>query len=98
MTSGQVVCFHCGTAATFVDRLGFREECIQCRRDLHSCRCCQHYDPKVYNECRETQAEVIREKEKANYCDYFSPKTKSGSGGPTKEDLLAAAENLFKKN
>lgn len=90
-------CFKCGTELTYKDRIGLREECSQCREDVHVCKNCQFYDPSAYNECREPSADRVAEKERANHCDYFSPG--SGAGGKTKskEDLLAAAEALFKK-
>lgn len=93
----ELKCFHCGAKLTFQDRIGLREECPQCRNDVHVCKNCAFYDPKVYNECREPQAEVVREKDRANHCEYFQPGTGSGGGGKSKEDLLKAAEALFKK-
>lgn len=58
---------------------------------------CQFYDPKSYNECRESNADRITDKEKANFCDYF----KLGSGAADAEkqrlDALAKAAALFKK-
>ena len=60
------------------------------------CKNCRFYDPTAYNECREPSAEVVREKERANFCDYFE--AGSGKGGnQSKEELLSAAEALFKK-
>lgn len=78
--------------------IGRREECPSCRADVHVCKNCDFYDIKVYNECRETQAEVVREKDRANYCDYFNAR-KGLSGGQDQAALLkAAAEALFKKS
>lgn len=89
-------CFSCGTANAILEKVGFRAECEKCGADLHVCKNCHFYDPKVYNECRETSAEVIREKERANYCEYFQPG--NAAGGDSKMDALrAAAEALFKK-
>lgn len=91
-------CFHCQKELSFTDKIGFREECPACRSDVHVCKNCDFYDPKVYNECRETSAEVVRERERANYCEYFQPKA-PGAGAQNKaEQLRAAAEALFKKN
>ncbi|EQC51685.1 hypothetical protein M901_2861 [Bacteriovorax sp. DB6_IX] len=56
---------------------------------------CKFYDPTAYNECKETNADRILEKEKANFCDYFILKGGSGSGDE-KDDLMAAANALFK--
>lgn len=97
MAKGTLRCFHCGTEIEFTDRVGIREECPKCRSDVHVCKNCHFYDPKVYNECKEPQAEVVREKERANVCDYFQPGSGLGGGAKSKEDLLKAAEALFKK-
>lgn len=94
----ELSCHHCGEKLSFLDRVGIREECPKCHSDVHVCKNCSFYDPKVYNECREPQAEVIREKDRANRCDYFQARSGAGGkGAPTKEDLMKAAEALFKK-
>ncbi len=97
MASHQYQCFQCGTLNSFVAPLGRREECSKCHSDAHSCKNCEHYDPKVYNECKETQADFVQEKERANFCDYFAVR---GQGSQVKQQSLdhkAAAEALFKK-
>lgn len=93
----EVRCYHCGEILRFQERIGLREECPKCRNDVHVCKNCDFYDPTAYNECREPQAEVVREKDRANYCDYFVAGKGKGGKGPTKDDLLSAAEALFKK-
>lgn len=90
-------CFHCGHELTFGDRIGLREQCPRCHEDVHVCRNCRFYDPKVYNECTETSAERVREKERANHCDYFAAGSGAGGSAKSKEDLFNAAEALFKK-
>ncbi len=93
----QLACFHCGKDMNFASQIGRRDECPSCRSDAHVCKNCDHHDVKVYNECKETQAEVVREKDRANYCDYFTPR-KSGVNVQDKAAALrAAAEALFKK-
>lgn len=92
----EVICFKCKTKTAFDGKLGFRAEC-SCREDLHVCKNCEFYDPKVYNECRETSADVIREKDRANYCEYFRPGN-TQSAEDNKKALFAAAEALFKKS
>ena len=93
----QVFCFQCKKINSSESKIGFREECCFCRADLHVCKNCEFYDAKAYNECRETSADVVREKERANFCDFFSGKT-SGSGEEDKAaKLRAAADALFKK-
>lgn len=93
----RLKCFQCGTEMTFSDRVGRREDCPKCHADAHCCRNCQFYDPKVYNECREPSADKVMEKERANHCDYFSPGQGEGGKSVSKDDLLSAAEALFRK-
>jgi hypothetical protein len=98
MAELSLKCFHCGTQMTFPERVPLRAECDKCHSDAHVCKNCAHYDPKVYNECREPQAEVVPEKDRANRCEYFTPSQgPGGSVAKTKEDLLKAAEALFRK-
>lgn len=96
MAAAAVTCFSCGHKTPVLGVVGRREECIKCRADLHVCKNCQHYDPTAYNECREPSADVVREKDRSNFCDYFTPGEGNGPKDP-KKDLLAAAEALFKK-
>jgi len=35
---------------------------------------CRSYDPTVAKKCREDDAEEVRGKEQANFCDYFRPR------------------------
>jgi hypothetical protein len=72
------------------------EECPYCSKSLHCCRMCKFFDPLVYNECHETNADRVVDKEKDNFCDYFTL-SDGGTNGPTKESLISSAEALFKK-
>ena len=90
------VCFSCGKSLPFGNEVGRREECPSCRSDVHVCKNCEWHDRSAYNECREPQADVVREKDRANFCDYFKLSAKGATVGPTKEDLKAQAEALFK--
>ena len=33
----------------------------------------------AYNECHEPSADVVQEKERANYCEYYQPSNKAGA-------------------
>lgn len=69
-------CWKCG--ASVADRLlvpGRRvarlAECPACRTELHVCRSCEFYDRNVAKQCRETIAEEVKDKTRANFCDCF---------------------------
>lgn len=96
MAEIRLKCFSCGTELVFAHMPGRRDECTKCGADVHVCRNCKNYDKNAYNECREPSADVVREKDRSNFCDFFQP----GSGGleaDRKKELLSAAEALFKK-
>lgn len=79
--NATMVCWKC-SAATEVkpgERIGTRDECTRCGADLHSCRNCQFYDRSKSNQCSEPQAEWVRDKEAANYCDYFQPSSRAAN-------------------
>lgn len=81
-------------------RVGAREACPRCDADLHACRNCRFYDPSKNNQCAEPQAEWVRDKEAANYCDYFQPNpvlyARGGRASPSAEDAKKKFGSLFK--
>jgi len=91
-------CYNCGKNIPVLGafKIARTEDCPYCLKSLHCCKMCKFYDAKVYNECHETNAERIVDKEKANFCDYFIL-SGGGSSGPSKDDLVNAADALFKK-
>ena len=94
------LCFHCKKSLPEVDMVGRTDTCPFCDADLHCCMNCRFYDKAVYNECIESQAERVLEKEKSNFCDFFSYKNVSDNtclsekSSPKKHNPLDA---LFKK-
>lgn len=92
----RLTCFSCGTENTIAERVGRRDECEKCMADLHVCKNCHFYDSSAYNECKEPAADVVREKEESNFCDYFEPGTGNYQQSE-REKLLAQAEALFGK-
>ena len=64
------LCYKCKQPVT-IEKVLFRDECSRCGVDLHVCFNCLFYDEGKSNKCRETQADYVRDRERANYCDYF---------------------------
>lgn len=81
------------------DRVTLRAVCPSCDADLHCCLNCRHHNRSAHNECNETQAEWVRDKDRANHCDYFDPRRGPASGRESKgsTDARARFEDLFKK-
>lgn len=71
----DLVCWRCGATLTAEPLpLSRRAVCKACNAELHVCRLCQFYHPRVSDQCTEDRAEQVREKDRANFCDYFKPK------------------------
>jgi hypothetical protein len=91
-------CFHCGREIEFKERIGFRDRCPSCDRPAHACLNCVHYDPAFHNQCRETQADRVVDKDRPNFCEYFGPSAGSlrpQSASPA--DARSRLDALFKK-
>ena len=93
----QITCHSCGKAFELEDKVGRQQTCPDCNAYLHCCLNCRFYDPSVYNECREPQAERVVDKEQANFCDYFEPGQKRTASDNKAEAAKQQLENLFKK-
>ena len=90
-------CWNCGVKLSPLD-YGRADTCQKCGRDTKACKGCIYYDKNSNNECRESQAERVVEKERSNFCDYFKPSDSSSNRPVTPRDAMkAAAEALFKK-
>lgn len=96
----MAVCFSCGAQLDSVDKPGRAETCTVCGADVHCCCNCEFYDLGSYNDCRETQAERVLEKDRSNFCDYFVFK-QGASGRPASVSACGSKNNplddLFKK-
>lgn len=93
----SINCYHCGKLIPLLSGTIHRsDDCPYCRVSMRCCKMCKFYDVHSYNECRETVAERIVEKEKANFCDFFSPGNPENPND-AKESAQKAFEALFKK-
>ena len=92
----ELICFQCQKPNPIIHKVGRKDDCFFCGMDLHSCQNCHFYDSKVYNSCTEPAADVVKEKDRSNFCDYYQPRTGQGPVDE-KQKLKALAENLFKK-
>jgi hypothetical protein len=87
--SEDLSCYRCGASlAALTMPIARQDECPNCLVHVHVCRMCVFYDPQVTKQCREDDAEEVREKERANFCDYFKPRGDAFSG----EELAAETQ------
>jgi len=93
-------CWHCGRSIEVIagkDRIGFRDDCPGCDRALHVCLNCALYDPSYNNACREPMAERVVDKERFNFCEYFTPGENRRPAQSAKTGTQNKLEDLFKK-
>ena len=76
--SHNLVCWKCGASLAELSLpLRRLEECKSCGAELHVCKMCVEYDTSKAKHCREPIAEEVRDKEHANFCDYFKPRDRA---------------------
>ncbi|PIU54748.1 MAG: hypothetical protein COS89_09195 [Deltaproteobacteria bacterium CG07_land_8_20_14_0_80_38_7] len=90
-------CSFCGKDIEIIDgRVGRRDTCQFCSRDLHCCKQCRFYEEESYNQCKEPQAERVLDKDVSNFCGYFEFGV-SILKNNQKDDVLSKLGSLFKK-
>ncbi len=66
------ICHSCKKEISLEGRVGRRNVCAHCGADLHCCLNCKFYDEFAQNRCREPEAEWVSDRERGNFCDFFS--------------------------
>lgn len=92
------VCWKCGTSLKSVPRPITRmSKCKLCEADLHVCRLCRFYNPRMLDRCDHEMAEPAREVDVANFCQYFKPRRDAYNAGEDSRARAARArlEALF---
>lgn len=91
-------CHRCG-AALGPDRPSRRDVCAACGADVRACLNCGFHAPGLHGDCREPAAEQVRDKERANFCEFFAfaPGKLPPAGGEEGAGARAELEALFRK-
>ncbi len=85
-----IVCWRCGAAVKPEQRPITRlEQCFRCSADLHVCRLCRSYNPRMTGYCDHDHAEPPLDRERANFCQYFKPRP--GAYAPGEQDAEQGA-------
>jgi hypothetical protein len=77
-------------------KIHFRDDCPSCGRDMHICLNCEFYAPNAYRQCRESIHELVRDKERANYCHFFRQSTDGSGQADAENDAMNKLDDLFK--
>ena len=91
------MCWKCkkNTVTTSIYR---NSECPVCNTDLHSCLNCKFYDESSHYECKESISELVKDKERRNFCDYFVEKqydSNSDNSSKSVDDAKKSARDAF---
>lgn len=85
-----LACYRCGASLVALSLpLSRLDLCPSCNAELHCCRMCTHYAPRLTRGCDEDDAPEVRDRETANFCDYFTPNPRAYA--PAAEEAEAAA-------
>jgi len=96
-----LACYRCGASLAELSLpLSRLDECPACRAELHVCRMCTHYTPRLMRGCDEDDAPEVRKREAANFCDYFKPNPQAFDPANASAEAAARAElaKLFGEN
>ena len=94
-----MICWKCKKEIS-LEKIARSDECPLCHADLHVCKMCEFYESGAHNDCRESSADMVTDKERSNFCDYFRPskgalRQAQGPQGAQSDDKAAAARNAF---
>lgn len=94
-----MICWKCHKEIN-IEKTLRSDECPSCHADLHVCKGCEFYESGAHNDCRETSAEFISDKERGNFCDYFRVNSKvaargENASGKSKADAAKDAFNAL---
>jgi len=97
MAVDDLVCWKCGASlAALTLPLRRQDVCRACDAELHCCRLCEFHDTTVAKQCREPIAEEVKDKTRANFCDYFRPRPGAWTApDPAAKSAHAALDALF---
>ncbi len=92
------VCALCGKEVEVDNYFSRKSACPKCGGDLHVCLNCRFYSETAHNKCLEPKAEFQRNRDRANFCDYFSFREgRAASSDAAKAVALKKLDELFKK-
>lgn len=94
--SAPLQCWHCGRSLDDLPVPLVRSSvCPACESDLYVCRMCEYFAPSVAKSCREPVAEEVRDKTRANFCDYFRARSDAHSGDGKAREAEGELNALF---
>ena len=65
------MCWKCGKPLVLNGTVSRSDVCPDCGADVRSCKNCRFYEPEAHYDCREMVDELVKDKERANFCGWF---------------------------
>ena len=96
MIQHAIRCHRCKFQWSYEPPLSRRAQCPSCRSDAKVCLNCQNYDASAHHECREEQAEWVKEKNEGNFCSWFLPNERLDPRLAEQEAAKGKLDGLFK--
>ena len=97
------MCWYCGSPITDAEPLGRSLTCVDCGKDIRSCRNCRHYLPSGCAESAVESGGKPSDPDRANFCDWFqlNPRFTKATAGERKSihagnSAKSAFNDLFK--
>jgi hypothetical protein len=91
-------CFRCGAEIDGQNGVFRSTVCPGCGADARVCKNCVFYSPGKHWDCAETIPEEVRDKERANFCDYFRLSARAGAATDfqsKQEEARSSFDSLF---
>lgn len=86
-----MICWKCRKEIS-ISSVTRESECPFCGCDLKTCKGCKFYSKDSHFECKESVSDPISDKERRNFCEYFSACTTFISKN---DDKAKAAKDAF---
>ena len=89
-----MICWKCKKEINIIE-IHRSSECPLCHADLHSCKGCRFFSSGSHYDCKETIDELVVDKEKSNFCDFFSVNKDINSCSDNSKNKADAAKDAF---
>ncbi len=88
------MCWKCGKNIVDTLQIFRATACPDCGTDLHACKNCLFYERGSHYDCKERIEDPVEDKERANFCDWFSARRDFSASG-AQDKKAAAARDMF---
>ncbi len=89
------MCWKCGKPIELSGTVSRSDVCPSCGADVRSCKNCRFYEPGAHYDCRETIDELVKDKERANFCGWFMIAPQTEATGANAGSASGSASDAF---